>query len=409
MKILTSILATGICLTIGYNAVAFPQPHIAQVQSVAIQGPAHHGISIQTDGISDPNLSFYEVNIKPDNGQPVPPWGPYNTEIQPYDSKQIVVPYRDGVFSLKAGERYCVRIRGVYGNQVSGWSNSGCGAVVNMPAVPAGDTDNDGLDDASEYARGLDPRNRDVDGDGIPDGIEVDQGLDPESIQLTRLIIRQANINFGNGDRYGSQPNQHKYLEIENIGDVPALFFSMRPSNGQDPSVADIFKWGSSPASILALAPRNIARIPVSFFPNHRGLFQGSFHFDVNSDQPLPEVTLSGTGAGFADCTFSTHNLDFGHVAIGSQDILAQSFTVSNRPELGSELPANQNTPLSFTLISTDPEVVPVVDHYRLAPGAQVEVNVVFKHLTRGEHRGAIKISSEDCEDNIVEFVGIVE
>src|SRR3989338_1355911 len=216
------ILFVGVICVANGDAFAFPRPNIVGVQSVAIQGPAHHGIAIQTGGISEPNLTFYEVSVRQENEAPNI-WHTYNSEISPFDSKQIVVPYRDGVLSLKSTERYCVRIRGVYGNQVSGWSNSECGVVVNVPPSRAGDADNDGLDDAAEYARGLDPRNRDVDGDGIPDGIEVDQGLDPESIQLTRLIIRQANINFGNGDRYGTQSNQHKYLEIENIGDVPAL------------------------------------------------------------------------------------------------------------------------------------------------------------------------------------------
>jgi subtilisin family serine protease len=53
----------------------------------------------------------------------------------------------------------------------------GSGLANLFDLVP--DSDNDGLTDAEEYARGTNPHNPDSDGDGMPDGWEVTYGLDP--------------------------------------------------------------------------------------------------------------------------------------------------------------------------------------------------------------------------------------
>jgi peroxiredoxin len=52
-------------------------------------------------------------------------------------------------------------------------------ADVDAPWGDEMDSDNDGLDDATEYDLGTDPDNADSDGDGFDDGDEFEQGADP--------------------------------------------------------------------------------------------------------------------------------------------------------------------------------------------------------------------------------------
>lgn len=49
----------------------------------------------------------------------------------------------------------------------------------NMDSNGTADPDNDGCDNACEFANGTDPNNGDTDGDGIPDGTEIQNGTDP--------------------------------------------------------------------------------------------------------------------------------------------------------------------------------------------------------------------------------------
>ena len=408
MKKLTPFLIIGICLSIATDALAaFPQANILNVQSSAIEGPAHHGLVVQTSGITDPSLSFYEVSIKPDSGGPFPPWATYNTEIQPYDSALLVIPYRDGIFSMRADTRYCVRVRAVYGSQTTAWAQR-CGIQINVPASPAGDSDRDGLSDADEYARGLDPNNRDVDGDGLSDGLEVGEGSDPEQEQVTRLVIRQPILNFGDGNRFGTRANQHQYLEIENVGDAPARLNFFEIPEGEDVDFRDTFKWGALPEFIPAIAPQNIVRIPIDFHPVRRGPINGSLQLNGNTDQPLPAIQLSGNGVGFADCQINPYHLDFGTVAVNDQNVLTRSFTIANLSG-NDDLPPNRDAPLVFTLSSSDSEMVMPFHRYRLGVGEEIEVPVVFTHLTAGEHNGAITVQSPDCGIVNVEFQGTAQ
>lgn len=407
MRLTFFILVLSTLVNISLPGFSFPQARIVSVQSVAIQGPAHHGLVVQTSGITDPSLSFYEVSIKPDSGGPFPPWATYNTEVQPYDSALLVIPYRDGVFSMRADTRYCVRVRAVYGSQTTAWAQR-CGIQINVPASLAGDSDRDGLSDGDEYARGLDPHNRDVDGDGLSDGTEVSQNSDPEQAQLTRLVIRQPIFNFGDGNRFGTRANQHQYLEIENVGDAPARLNFFEVPEGQDVAFRDTFKWGTLPEFIPAVAPQNIVRIPLDFLPVRRGPISGVIQLNANSDQPLPDVQLSGNGVGFADCQINPYHLDFGSVAVNDQNVLTRSFTIANRTG-NDDLPPNRNTPLIFTLSSSDSEMVMPFHRYRLGVGEEIEAPVVFTHLTAGEHRGAITVQSPDCGIQQVEFVGTAQ
>jgi len=50
---------------------------------------------------------------------------------------------------------------------------------ISVQLMAGPDTDEDGLPDADELARGLDPNRPDTDGDGLPDGWELRNGLDP--------------------------------------------------------------------------------------------------------------------------------------------------------------------------------------------------------------------------------------
>lgn len=67
---LITVWATG---WLPIRAWAYPNVSIVSVRSQIFDEPAHHGIAVETSGITDPNLSFYEVQLKPDTGGPFPP------------------------------------------------------------------------------------------------------------------------------------------------------------------------------------------------------------------------------------------------------------------------------------------------------------------------------------------------
>jgi hypothetical protein len=87
-------------------------------------------------------------------------------------------------------------------NAVGSSSQAPSPANTLLVLTGAADADHDGLTNADELARGLDPVNPDSDGDGWPDGIEIAAGsdpLDPTSIprpgvvaQPSVLLIRPA-------------------------------------------------------------------------------------------------------------------------------------------------------------------------------------------------------------------------
>ncbi|QHI68748.1 thrombospondin type 3 repeat-containing protein [Tichowtungia aerotolerans] len=99
--------------------------------------------------------------------------------------------------------------------------------VLKVTGADSPDSDNDGLSDLEESARGTNPNNPDTDGDGFPDGFEVDNGYSPISSDsiLTDYIrehgedfnLYSSNIvlNVAVGELLVSCSNQTAQLKIQ--------------------------------------------------------------------------------------------------------------------------------------------------------------------------------------------------
>lgn len=382
-------------------AGAFPAAHISSVQSGNFEGAAHHGLIIETPGIADPNLTSYEIQIKPDSGGPFPPWKVYSTEVMPQDGQTINVPYRNGTFALVAGERYCVRLRAVYGNSVTAWSDQ-CGIDLTDRTFSSDDSDSDGLSDDNEYAIATDPFDPDSDGDGTNDGTEVANGTNPNDLPLfPDLLIRTAGIDFGEGDIFGNRRNQHQYIEIQNVGDAPAHIDSIVVH--ADAGSVDVFHVGHYPHSLTNIPPDDTLRIPVSFIPTASGPVSAHVEIQSNNPTPLADIPLTGTGDDrVPTCGVSPAVLDFGTVDVEDQAASVKYVTLSNNP------PAS-DLPFEFTLSSTVDSMAPGLRQYSLKPGEEINIPVFFQHAEPGSYEGFLEIHSAYCGVQKVTLKGTAE
>jgi hypothetical protein len=119
-------------------------------------------------------------------------------------SEPITLPDTDGdglPDALELGASY-TGVGGTYASYSDQFSSNGSGVSDGWlaangfdPAQPfdgGADTDDDGLSDAEEYARGTNPRSKDSDGDGVndpADGWPLFPGLAPALIPETRYVI----------------------------------------------------------------------------------------------------------------------------------------------------------------------------------------------------------------------------
>jgi hypothetical protein len=204
------------------SAATFPPVVIQSVVAIALDGSAHHGLLIQTTGVTVPHLSAYEVQLKPDASGPFPPWAVYSKTLKPFTTRSLTLPYRNDQFAMTANAQYCVRVRAVYADAVTPWAKY-CGIQLAVGAASSTDTDGDGVADNEEYALGLDPNNADTDGDGVLDGDEFKQATDPLKPLFPNLMVAQSAFDFGYGQPTGAWPTQHQFIEIINNGDQPAM------------------------------------------------------------------------------------------------------------------------------------------------------------------------------------------
>lgn len=374
--------------TFGYSSVV-----INGVTAVSLDGPAHHGLSIETNAIDDPNLVFYEVQLKEDTGNPVyPPYHVYNTELQPFDSKPINIPYRNGVVALMIGKKYCVRIRAYYNtSEYSNWTEQ-CDIPFNISEVTDEDLDGDGLTELEEYQLGTDPNNPDSDGDGINDGDEVDHNSDPNQYLFSHLKVRTPTVDLGDGNPLGSNANQHGYIEIENVGDDIALIDDIIVMDGDEEGSAAAFHIGHFPSLLTHIAPGNVVRIPMSFIPTKNGYVNAFVQIVSSNDSEETElIEVSGIGQEIPDCDISpSERLDFGVIYDGDEKFHVKYLTVSN---------VNSDAPFGFTISTSDIRFAPGIRAYTLAPGKKIKIPVVFDQ-TRGEVSGAyLTVHSISCGD----------
>lgn len=387
-----------------HSAFAFDNVTITAVRSVVLEGPIHHGLQIETNGIGDPSLSFYDVQIKPDGSGPFAPWQIYNAEIQPYDSRLINLPYRNGIQALAADVIYCVRVRAVYGREVTSWA-SRCGVTLTTGPVTSGDADEDGLTNAQEFALGIDPQDRDSDRDGIDDGTEVAGGSDPDHGYYPDLVVRTPSINFGEGDPFGRRRNQHQFIEIENNGEELATIEEVRVVDEGVAGLSFAFHVGAHPETLSHIPPQNILRLPISFLPIVRGMVSARVEIVTNNPEPADFVSVTGTGVEIPNCDISPEIIDFGTVAVDDEAVLTRDVVISNIPTPAPDI----ETAFGFTIRSTVDGIAPGIRGFILPQGEEVRIPVLFQHPEAGDYNGFLEIRSAYCGTQRVELRGRAE
>ena len=386
---------------------SYPSVTINNARFVAMPGsPIHHGVEVETDGIIDPNLTTYEVQVKPDNGAPFPPWAVYSAKLLPHDGRLVNLLYRNGILSLRAEALYCVRMRAIYGETVTPWAEH-CGLAVLVVEGSDSDDDGDGLSERQEYALGIDPRDPDTDRDGHSDGAEVADGRDPDRSQFPRLIIRTASLDFGEGNPFGGRRNQHRIIEVENVGDEPAQIDRIEIADLLPAEPSAVFQLGSHPTTISQIPPQNRIFIPVSFIPRRRGEANAEVRISSNDPDPLPPIPLRGVGVQIPDCLVAPDSIDFGTVGVTDQEVAVRDVTLANRLIPGdTQPPNNDNTPWGFVMSTTQPGMAPGIRGLVLSKDEEINLPVLFQHAEPGDYDGFLEIRSFQCGTQRVHLTG---
>ncbi len=389
----------GLCGT-AHAAGTFPAVKLIGVSPVQFDGPAHHGLLLSTSGIPNPNLRHYEIQLKPDSGGPLPPWMVYTTTAKPFDGAQIAVPYRSGFLALVANQKYCVRLRAVYGKTVTAWSDV-CGLQLDLGTMANGDADGDSIADEQEYALGLDPFSADTDQDGVEDGVEVANATDPNKPLFPKLVVTTPVIDFGSGNAFGSLLTQHQVIEIINNGDQPAKLLKLTVNDGALAGSAAAFQVGQFPEVLSHIPPQHIAKIPVSFLPQWSGFQEAMVTIETTNPTPLAPIALKGVGSGLSTCGIDPMQLDFGTVPIGSPQPAVQYFTIANQ--------GASEAPLSFTVSVSDPLFVPGLQGIVLPVGKSLKIPVVFRAITPGTVQATLTVRTADCGEHIIALKATAE
>ncbi|MBF0106554.1 MAG: hypothetical protein HQM16_14660 [Deltaproteobacteria bacterium] len=396
-KILAIVIALGILPGFFWGeALAFDDVAITGVTSMPFEGPIHHGLSVQTAGIKDPNLSAYEVQVKIDDANPFRSWQLYSGSLSPSVGGIINIPYRNGVVALVEDTDYCVRIRALFGSSVTSWATQ-CGLSVVVPATAPTDADGDGIDDSTEYALGLDPNNRDTDLDGFADYEEMLIDRDPLLPLLPQILVRTTEIDFGFANHLGTYANQHQYIELENVGVQPARIKAITADRTE-------FRIGAYPTLVTHLPPDNKVYVPVSFLPKKRGLIEASIFVQTGDGPETATVAVRGTGADIPNCRVYPEFINFGTVDADDQNVRVEYLTISNQYANADD--AALGAPLAFTIKSTVQGITAGTTGFVLPKDKTLRVPVLFQHPWPGNYEGRLELKMDGCGNKTVKVKG---
>lgn len=390
------MLVVGLVVGNVYHAFATPLPkiNILEIAPAALEGPIHHGLVVVTDAPPDPNRTSFEIQFKKDDNNPVAPWKVYQGHLQPYNSTTLNLPYRNGLEALQSSQLYCLRVRALHASEATGWSQK-CGLQLVAPPASNNDTDGDGLGDAEEYALGTDPNNPDSDLDGLFDGDEAVDGADPNKPFLPQLVVISPSVmDFGYGDMFGQNANQHQFLIIENRGYEVAHIDSIHIT---DPEGGEVFFIGSYPQTLTNIMPDESLSVPISFIPRKVGLVSAKLKIESNSYKQVPLITLVGTGVGFPTCTVSPQILDFGKVDHQDQDVTLKYITLSSQWSGAEPEGVASFDTIGFVIDSNVEGIAPGMRSVVLPVGEEVTLPVLFQHLQPGDYSGELEIRSYLC------------
>ncbi|MCP5463482.1 MAG: hypothetical protein H7A33_00475 [Deltaproteobacteria bacterium] len=376
---------------------------------MSLEGKLHHGFAMTTPGNVDANLSFYEVNIKEDTGSSTSIYNVYSSETMPFDNAKILnIPYRNGIMALKTGKMYCLRLRAIYGSTATDWSEK-CGVTLSVTgASSTEDADEDGLTEQEEYENGTDPNNPDSDGDGINDGDEVDTGRDPNLSLYPKLAVHTTLVDFGLADALGSFSSQHKYIEIENIGDDTAVIDAIQFTDEVSTGASEVFFVGGAyPLELTSVAPQSTIRIPVSFIPKQHGTYTAVLEIvGDNITEDTETITLTGSASLVGECDLPATTIDFGTVSLSSGRPYVEYLVIENEPSDTGEYGVKDAISLSLEIESK--EFAPGSRAVSVPNGKSLKMPIFFKASQVGVFEETLLLNSPQCGKSEVILKGEV-
>ena len=354
-----------------------------------------HGILVETQGIDDPNLTRYEVQVKEDLSSPFNPYEVYSPSFMPLASgNSLFIPYRNQTYVLENHRTYCVKLTAYYHLQDT-TSSEVCGIELNATGDGT-DEDGDGLTKEEELEFGTDPNSADSDDDGIDDKTELENGRDPNGYSPSILNIENTEIDFGWGHPSGIDRNQHQYIRIEKYNSDALIIEEVILREDPDhPGPIDSFRVGAVPPTIPGQSG-GFYRVPVSYIPKTSGEHFAEVIFVTPAGESLP-VKLKGQSMTTPHCEVEVASLDFGTVTVDDQELLIRNLRLKS---LANPLPGvvvNENAAMSFTLHIESSQIAPAVRNLRLSPGEHRDIPIYYRHSGVGNHSTVIEIKSPYC------------
>ena len=393
-----SPLLVGTVLVFSVKVFSFPSVVIEEISSVGSLADAlHHGVRVKIQPIADPNLLSFKVEVSKDRGMH---WYVYSEKIRPYDTRNILLPYRGSRYAFATGQDYQVRICAIYGTE----SQCTVSSVFQLPPVAitgaagATDVDDDILTVEREYNLGTDPRNPDSDNDQMADHLEVARNIDPNLQQLPQAVMSPDFLGFSSGLPSGELFEQHQIFTIANQGERV-----LRISNGILAGVgASQFRYNNTMFEIPEIMPHQTRAIAVDFLPTSVGIHEASL--DVLGDDiarfPV-SLSMRGVPQGVANLDVTVEfPLRFSTTRVGETSE-SQFITVQN---------LDSNAPLDVEVFIQKGLNFLVVPNRFIVPSGGQRVEVTFSPEWNGTYEALLEVrAGKSAKQRVVQIPILAE